>query len=199
MKAAEILEQQIITCQQANGQFCSINTPIQPLANPPSCITAIYAMNKAGIQKIICSLQIRNTNSATIPTPIAPNLWILTSAPQMASTGIMLICPYEASRFIKTQTPIHILCLPPASSTTSQHFHLPPHYENHQLMINISLNTANLNVMNVSSPDQNMATFGGPLEQDPLTSLDQHNIISYLSTLQANDQQQWMHHSICFN
>ena len=144
----DISEQQFITCQQANGQFCSINTALQPLANPPSCIAAIYAKNKAGIEKG-CSLQIRNMNSATIPTPIAPNVWILTSAPKSVLTEIMLICPDEAPRFIKIQTPIHILCLPPACSTTSQHFHLPPHYENHKLTINISLNTANLIVMNV--------------------------------------------------
>ena len=65
----------------------------------------------------------------------------------------MIICPDEAPRFIKTQTPSHILCLPPACSTTSQHFHLPPHYETHQLTISISLSTTNLNVMNISSPE----------------------------------------------
>ena len=132
--------------------FCSINIPLQPLANPPSCITTINAMNKAGIEKR-CSLQIRTTNGATIFTQVAPNVWILTSAPTVASTGIMIICPEEAPRFIKTQTPIHILCIPPACSATPQHFHLPPHYETHQLTINISFNTANLNVMNISSPE----------------------------------------------
>ena len=81
-KAVEILEQQFLTHKQANGQFFSINTPLQPLANPPSCITAILAKDKAGIEKR-CSLQIRNMNSATIPMPIAPNLWILTSAPKL--------------------------------------------------------------------------------------------------------------------
>ena len=65
----------------------------------------------------------------------------------------MIICPDEAPRFIKIQTPIHILHLLPACSATSQHFHLPPHYETHQLTINISLNTANLNLMIVSSPE----------------------------------------------
>ena len=59
-KAVEILEQQFITCQQEIRQFCSINAPLQPLANPPSCIAAIYTKNKAGIEKR-CSLQIRNT------------------------------------------------------------------------------------------------------------------------------------------
>ena len=127
-KAVEILEQQFITCQQANGQFCSFSAPLQPLANPPSCIAAIYAKNKAGTEKR-CLLQIWNTNSDTIPTPIAPNVWIQTSAPTVVSTGIMIICPDEAPRLIKTQMPIHILHLPPACSTTSQHFHQPLCYE----------------------------------------------------------------------
>ena len=78
---------------------CSINAPLQPLANPPSCIAAIYAKDSAGIQKR-CSLQIRNTNSATIPTWIAPNLWILTSVIKLELTGITLIWPDEAPRFI---------------------------------------------------------------------------------------------------
>ena len=149
-KAVEISEQQFSACQKANRQFCSINAPFQPLANPPSCTTAIYAKNKAGIEKR-CSLQIRNVNSVNIPTPIAPNVWILTSASIPVLTGIMLICPEAAQRFIRTQTPIHILQLPPACNTMSQHFDLPPHYETDEITINISLNTVNLNVMNISS------------------------------------------------
>ena len=66
--------------------------------------------------------------------------------------GITLICPEHAPKLIKVQKPIHVLCLPPACSATSPHFHLPPHYENHQMAINISLNTANLNTVNISSP-----------------------------------------------
>ena len=46
-KAIEILEQQFTTCQQPNRQFCNIDTPLQPLANQPSCITAINTKNKA--------------------------------------------------------------------------------------------------------------------------------------------------------
>ena len=71
----------------------------------------------------------------------------------MLLTGIMIICPDEAPSFIKTQMPIHILYLPPAYSTTSQYFHLLLCYETHQLTINISLNTVNLNMMNISSPE----------------------------------------------
>ena len=95
-KAVEISEQQFLTCHQANGQFCSINAPLQPLANSPS-----YAKDKMGIEKR-CSQQIRNMNTATIPMPKAPNLQILTSAPKSALTSVMLICPDEAPNFIKT-------------------------------------------------------------------------------------------------
>ena len=89
-KAVEISEQQFSTCQKANRWFCSINTPLQPVANPPSCITAIYTKNKVELEER-CSLQIRDTNSSTIPTPIVPNVWILISAPTVVSTGIMII------------------------------------------------------------------------------------------------------------
>ena len=46
---------QFQTCQQANGQFCYISTPFQPLANPPTCIAAVYAKSKASIASK-CSL-----------------------------------------------------------------------------------------------------------------------------------------------
>ena len=148
----EILEEQFNTCQKANRQFCSLNTPLQPPANPPTCIAALYAKDKAGIKKRY-SPQIRKANSVSIPTPIAPNVWILTSVPTAVSIGIMLICPEEAPSFIKTETPICFLQLPPGCCTTSQHFHLPPCYETHELTINISLNTVNLNMINISSPE----------------------------------------------
>ena len=140
-KAVEIFEEQFNTCQKANGQFCSLNTPLLPFTNPPTCISALYAKDKASFKKR-CSLQIRKANSVSIPISIAPNVWILTSAHTAVSTGITLICPEEAPQFIKTQIPIHVLQLLPACSATSQHFHLPPCYEAHVLTINISLNTS---------------------------------------------------------
>ena len=151
-KAVEISGQQFSTCQKANGQFCSIKLSFQPLADPPSCLRAIYAKNTVGIEKR-CSLHIRNTNSAAIATPTAPNVWILTSAPTMVLMGIMIISPKEAPRFIKKQTLICILHLSPTYSATSQHFHLPPCYETDELTIKISFNAANLNVINISSPE----------------------------------------------
>ena len=97
-KAIEIPEQQFTTCHQANGQFCNIDAPLQPLANPPSCITTIYAKNKAGIE-YQCSLS--NICNATILNPITSNLWILTSATKSDPAGITLICPDKAPKSIK--------------------------------------------------------------------------------------------------
>ena len=56
----EISTRQFQTCQQANGQFChisTISTPFQPLANPPTCIAALYAKSKTSITSK-CSLQL---------------------------------------------------------------------------------------------------------------------------------------------
>ena len=47
--AVEISEHQFHICRDANGQFCNIDAPLQPLANPPSCITTLYVKNTASI------------------------------------------------------------------------------------------------------------------------------------------------------
>ena len=78
--AVEISQHQFNICQEDNGQFCNIYAPLQPLANTPSCITALYAKSTATISTRY-SLQIRKIQSISIPSQIAPNVWILTSAP----------------------------------------------------------------------------------------------------------------------
>ena len=128
--AVEISDDQFKTCQKANGQFCILNTPLLPLANPPTGVSTLYAMDKDTIQKR-CSLQIKKASSISIPTSIAPNVWLITSATTTIPSGITLICPGEAPRSVTPQTPIHILWLQPACSTTSQHFHLPSCYGSH--------------------------------------------------------------------
>ena len=56
---------QFQTCQQANGQFCHISIPFQPLANPPTCITALYTKSKASITSK-CSLQLHKTTTPAL-------------------------------------------------------------------------------------------------------------------------------------
>ena len=47
--AVELSTTQFQACQEANGQFFSITTPFQPLANPSSCIAALYAKSTVDI------------------------------------------------------------------------------------------------------------------------------------------------------
>ena len=44
-KAMDIPEDQFKLCKEANGQFCPLTTPLQPLTNPPSCVAALYTKN----------------------------------------------------------------------------------------------------------------------------------------------------------
>ena len=71
--------------------FFSLNTPLLPLANPPTCVSALYAKDKDSIQKR-CSLQIRKASSKIITTSIGPNVWMITSLTTAVPSGITLIC-----------------------------------------------------------------------------------------------------------
>ena len=44
-KAMDIPEDQFKLCKEANGQFCPLTTPLQPLTNPSSCVAALYTKN----------------------------------------------------------------------------------------------------------------------------------------------------------
>ena len=54
-------------------------------------------------------------------------------------------------KFIKVKKPIHVLQLPTACSATSPNIHLPPDYETTSSEVNISLDMANHNMINISS------------------------------------------------
>ena len=147
------------------------------------CCSYIYAKNKAGIKKR-CSLQIRNTNSATIPTPIAPNVWILTSAPTVVPTGITIICPGWGIK-IHQKAGIH----PHSSPTTSIQCHIST-LPSTTLVWNSSASYQHISQHSEPQHDeylisriQNMATLRGPLEQDTATSLGWCTINSFWSTL----------------
>ena len=148
--AVEISKHQFSICWKANGQFCNIHAPFQPLANPPSYITTLYAKNTASISTR-CSLQIRKTQNISIPSQIAPNVWILTTAPSAVTTANTLICPGETIKFLTVKKPIHVLQLPPTCSDMSPNFNVPPQFEHQSLAVNISLDMANLNMVNMSS------------------------------------------------
>ena len=146
----ELSTAQFQTCQQANGQFCHISKPFQPLANPPTCIAALYAKSKASIASK-CSLQLHMTTSTTLPTQITPDVWILTTPVTAPVSTITLICPEKPMEKIPIRQPIHTLKLPMACSVTSAHFYLPPRYETPVLNVNVSLDMANLQLINIKA------------------------------------------------
>ena len=146
----ELSTTQFQTCQQANGQFCCISTPFQLLDNPPTCIAAVYAKSKTGIGSK-CSLKICKTTTTNLPTQITPDVWILTTPATAQINTVTLICPGKPMETIPIWQLIHILKLPMACSSTSSHFYLSPRYESPILDVNISLNMANLHMINISA------------------------------------------------
>ena len=117
----ELSTTQFQTCQQVNGQFCHISTPFQLLANPPTCIAALYAKSKTGIASK-CSLQLCKTTTTNLPTQITPDVWILTTPATAPINTITLICPEKPMETIPIWQLIHILKLPMACSATSSQF-----------------------------------------------------------------------------
>ena len=122
--AVELSPTQFQACQHTNGQFCCISTPFQPLANPPTCIAALYANSKTGIASK-CSLQICKATTTNLPTQIAPDVWILTTPATAPVNTMTLICPEKPMETIPIQQPIHILKLLIGYSATSLNFYLP--------------------------------------------------------------------------
>ena len=184
--AVELSNTQFQACLDANGQFCSITTPFQPLANPPSCIAALYAKSKADIASK-CSLQVCKAAISNLPTQVAPDVWILTT-PVIAPTNTMaLICLEKPMETIPIQKPIHILKLSMAYSATSSNFYLPPRYETPTLDVNISLNMANLHMLNISAQDfhiwQHLGSNKSDMQLQHLTtipSIPVHKIYQHL-------------------
>ena len=127
-----------------------ISMPFQLLANPPTCIAALYTKSKAGIASK-CSLQLHKTTTTILPTQITPDVWILTTPATAPLNTVTLICPEKPMEMFQIWQPIHILKLPMACSATSSHFYLPPRYETPMLDANVSLNMANLQMIDISA------------------------------------------------
>ena len=119
--AVEFSTTQSQACQGANGHFCSITTPFQPLANPPSCIAALYVKSKVDITSK-CSVQICKASATNLLTQVAPGVWILTIPATAPLNTMTLICLEKPMATIPIQKPIHIPKLPMACSATSSNF-----------------------------------------------------------------------------
>ena len=63
---------------------------------------------------------------------------------------VTVICPTKPAALIHISPLIHVLKLEPACSATSQHFHLPPKYEDTHVTMNFSIYNANLDIIDIS-------------------------------------------------
>ena len=149
-KAMDIPEEQFKLCKEANGQFCPLTTPLQPLTNPPSCVAALYTKNSREIDHL-CELTTKTQPELYLPIPLASNVWAIISSPFKQQPPVTVICPTRPTTSIHISPPIHVLRLEPACSATSQHFHLPPKYEDTHVTMNLSIYNANLDIINISS------------------------------------------------
>ena len=163
-KAMDIPEEQFKLCKEANGQFCPLLTPLQPLTNPPSCIAALYTKNSREID-CLCELTTKAQPEIYLPIPLALNVWAIISSPFEQQPPVTIICPTKPAASIHISPPIHVLKLEPACSATSQHFHLPPKYEDTHVTMNFYIYNANLDVIDISSASFGIAQHILPVQQ----------------------------------
>ena len=62
-----------------------------------------------------------------------------------------MICPDKTISRVHLQQPFHILRLSSAGGATSNYFCLPLYYEDHSIVMNVSLDAANINAIKMSS------------------------------------------------
>ena len=148
-KATDIPEEQFKLCKEANRQFCPLTTPLQPLTNPPSCVAALYTKNSREID-CLCELTTKTQPELYLPIPLASNVWAIISSPFKQQPPVTVICSTRPTTSIHISPPIHVLRLEPACSATSQHFHLPPKYEDTYVTMNLSIYNAYLDIINIS-------------------------------------------------
>ena len=82
-----------------------------------------------------------------------PDVWIITTPPSAPASTMKLICPERNIEIIIIRKFVHILKLPTVCSATSSNFYLPHRYETPNLDVNVSINMANLNIINISALD----------------------------------------------
>ena len=170
----DIPEEQFKLCKEANGQFCPLLTPLQPLTNPPSCVAALYTKNSREIDRL-CELTTKAQPEIYLPIPLTPNVWAIISSPFRQQPPVTVICPTKPAALIHISLPIHVLKLEPSCSATSQHFHLPAKYEDTHITMNFSIYNANLDVIDISSASFRIAQH--------IPSVQQHETLEKLAAL----------------
>ena len=113
---------------------------------------ALYAKNNQEIGAW-CLLSIFHTPPGFPSIVTTSNLWNFIPTPTTKGRTITRICPSKVTNSLLFQQLLNIQKLSPACRSTSRHFHLPPHYKDYVVTIQVSLNKANLNTINFSMPN----------------------------------------------
>ena len=99
----------------------------------------------------LCELTTKAQPELYLPIPFASNVWAIISSPFKQQPPVTVICPTRPATSIHISSPIHVLRLEPACSATSEHFHLPPKYEDTHVTMNLSIYNANLDIIDILS------------------------------------------------
>ena len=122
------------------------------VSQTPIMYNSLYAKNNWAITEQ-CSLSICHVLHTFVPITVTSNLCSIPSNPKTLGSVITIFCPDKVTSIVPLQQPFHILRLSPACSAISRYFDLPPCYEDHTIMMIASLDTANINAINISTPD----------------------------------------------
>ena len=205
-KAMDIPEEQFKLCKEANGQFGPLTTPLQPLTNPPSCVATLYTKNSTEINHL-CELTTKTQPELYLPIPLTSNVWAIISSPFKQQPPVTVICPTRPATSIHISPPIQVLRLEPACTATSQHFHLPPKYEDTHVTMNLSIYNANLDIINISSAlfritqhipsvqQQEMLERLAALPPVPIKRITMELMGEVLQETLLNDKPYWLHPS----
>ena len=130
---------------------CTIPTSCKPVI---MCYSPICQNNQ--VIKEQCSLVISHMPCTYVPIAVTSYLWIIPSNLQTQGSTMTIIYPDKTTSTVLLLPPFHISRLSPACSATSNYFHLLPHYEDHFMVMNVSLDTTNINAINISTLDFRM-------------------------------------------
>ena len=134
-------------------------------------------------------------------------MWAIISSPFKQQPPVTVICPTKPTMSVQISPPIHMLRLEPACSATSQHFHLPPKYEDTHVTMNLSIYNANLDIINISSTlfritqhilsmqQQEMIEKLAALPPVPIRRITKELIGEVLQETLSSDNPFWLHPS----
>ena len=89
--------------QRSKWTVLPLMTPLQPLTNPPSCVTALYTKNSREIDRL-CELTTKTQPELYLPIPLASNVWAIISSTFKQQLPVTVICP------TKPTMSIHMSC-----------------------------------------------------------------------------------------